>query len=157
VTNPSEILKKGQLVQAAVLHIDAANRRLSLGIKQLQPDAWEMYFRSHQVGDLVRGRACRASNFGIFVELATGVEGLCHNSEIPATGERRKGEPLLAIGEEFDFKIIKMNEAEKKIGLSVKAVAEDEERTRLEDYQRQAVAATMTIEEVINVRGHSEG
>jgi small subunit ribosomal protein S1 len=157
VTNPSEILKKGQLVQAAVLHIDAANRRLSLGIKQLQPDAWEMYFRSHQVGDLVRGRTCRASNFGIFVELATGVEGLCHNSEIPATGERRKGEPLLAIGEEFDFKIIKMNEAEKKIGLSVKAVAEDEERTRLEDYQRQAVAATMTIEEVINVRGHSEG
>jgi small subunit ribosomal protein S1 len=157
VTNPSEILKKGQLVQAAVLHIDAANRRLSLGIKQLQPDAWEMYFRSHQVGDLVRGRTCRASNFGIFVELATGVEGLCHNSEIPATGERRKGEPLLPIGEEFDFKIIKMNEAEKKIGLSVKAVAEDEERTRLEEYQRQAVAATMTIEEVINVRGHSEG
>ena len=75
----------------------------------------------------------------------------------PATGERRKGEPLLPIGEEFDFKIIKMNEAEKKIGLSVKAVAEDEERTRLEEYQRQAVAATMTIEEVINVRGHSEG
>jgi len=157
VTHPSEILKKGQLVQAAVLHIDAANRRLSLGVKQLQPDAWEMYFRSHQVGDLVRGRTCRASNFGIFVELATGVEGLCHNSEIPVARDRRKGEPLLPIGEEFDFKIIKMNEAEKKIGLSVKAVAEDEERTRLEDYQRQAVAATMTIEEVINVRGHGEG
>jgi len=156
VTHPSEILKKGQLVQAAVLNIDAANRRLSLGVKQLQPDAWEMYFRSHQVGDLVRGRTCRASNFGIFVELATGVEGLCHNSEIPVSRERRKGDTLLPIGEEFDFKIIKMNEAEKKIGLSVKAVAEDEERTRLEDYQRQAVAATMTIEEVINVRGHGE-
>ncbi|MEO8126743.1 MAG: 30S ribosomal protein S1 [Bryobacteraceae bacterium] len=156
VTHPSEILKKGQLVQAAVLNIDAANRRLSLGVKQLQPDAWEMYFRSHQVGDLVRGRTCRASNFGIFVELATGVEGLCHNSEIPVSRERRKGDSLLPIGEEFDFKIIKMNEAEKKIGLSVKAVAEDEERTRLEDYQRQAVAATMTIEEVINVRGHGE-
>ena len=156
VTHPSEILKKGQLVQAAVLNIDAGNRRLSLGVKQLQPDAWEMYFRSHQVGDLVRGRTCRASNFGIFVELATGVEGLCHNSEIPVSRERRKGDTLLPIGEEFDFKIIKMNEAEKKIGLSVKAVAEDEERTRLEDYQRQAVAATMTIEEVINVRGHGE-
>ena len=156
VTHPSEILKKGQLVQAAVLNIDAANRRLSLGVKQLQPDAWEMYFRLHQVGDLIRGRTCRASNFGIFVELATGVEGLCHNSEIPVTRERRKGDSLLPIGEEFDFKIIKMNEAEKKIGLSVKAVAEDEERTRLEDYQRQAVAATMTIEEVINVRSHGE-
>ncbi len=157
VTHPSEILKKGQIVQAAVLHIDAANRRLSLGVKQLQPDAWETYFRSHRMGDLVRGRTCRASNFGVFVELATGVEGLCHNSEIPVMGDRRKSEPLLPIGEEFDFKIVKMNEAEKKIGLSVKAVAEDEERTRLEDYQRQAVAATMTIEEVINVRGHSEG
>lgn len=156
VTHPSEILKKGQLVQAAVLNIDATNRRLSLGVKQLQPDAWEMFFRSHQVGDLVRGRTCRASNFGIFVELATGVEGLCHNSEIPVTRERRKGDSLLPIGEEFDFKIIKMNEAEKKIGLSVKAVAEDEERTRLEDYQRQAVAATITIEEVINVRSHGE-
>lgn len=156
VTHPSEILKKGQLVQAAVLNIDAANRRLSLGVKQLQPDAWETYFRSHQVGDLVRGRTCRASNFGIFVELATGVEGLCHNSEISVTRQRRKGDSLLPIGEEFDFKVIKMNEAEKKIGLSVKAVAEDEERTRLEDYQRQAVAATMTIEEVINVRGHGE-
>lgn len=156
VTHPSEILKKGQLVQAAVLNIDAANRRLSLGVKQLQPDAWETYFHSHQVGDLVHGRTCRASNFGIFVELATGVEGLCHNSEISVTRERRKGDSLLPIGEEFDFKIIKMNEAEKKIGLSIKAVADDEERTRLEDYQRQAVAATMTIEEVINVRGHGE-
>jgi small subunit ribosomal protein S1 len=157
IAHPSEILKKGQLVQAAVLHIDAASRRLSLGVKQLQPDAWETYFRAHQVGDVVRGKVCRASNFGLFVELATGVEGLCHNSEIPASNERRKGDALLNLDEEYDFKIIKMNEAEKKIGLSIRAIAEDEERTRLEDYQRQATAATMTIEEVINVRSHGEG
>jgi small subunit ribosomal protein S1 len=157
VAHPSEVLKKGQLVQAAVLHIDAANRRLSLGIKQLQPDAWETFFRSHQVGDVVRGRATRASNFGIFVELMPGVEGLCHNSEIPPSAERKKGDPLITLGQEYDFKIIKMNEAEKKIGLSVRAVSEDEERTRLEDYQRQAAAATMTIEEVMNVRGHGDG
>jgi small subunit ribosomal protein S1 len=157
VAHPSEVLKKGQVVQAAVLHIDAANRRLSLGVKQLQPDAWEQFFRSHQVGDVVRGKACRASNFGVFVELSVGVEGLCHNSEIPVAPDHKKGEPLLNLNEEYDFKIIKMNEAEKKIGLSIRAVADDEERTRLEDYQRQAVAATMTIEEVINVRGQREG
>lgn len=156
VKHPSEILKKGQLVQAAVLHIDAANRRLSLGIKQLQPDAWETFFRSHNVGDIVRGKACRASNFGVFVELAPGVEGLCHNSEIPPAPERHKGEPPLNLGEEFDFKIIKMSEPEKKIGLSIRAIADDEEKTRLDEYQRQAAAATMTIEEVINVRSHSE-
>jgi small subunit ribosomal protein S1 len=155
IKNPSEVLKKGQMVQAVILSIDAANRRLSLGIKQLQPDAWESFFRSHQVGDNVRGRVCRVANFGVFVEVAEGVEALCHNSEIPGAAERPRGEPPLPIGEEFEFKIIKMNEAEKKIGLSLQAVAEDEERTRLEDYQKQAAAATMTIEEVINLKGHS--
>jgi small subunit ribosomal protein S1 len=155
VSHPSEIIKKGQLVQAVVLHIDAENRRLSLGVKQLQPDAWETFFRNHMVNDIVKGKVCRASNFGVFVEVAPGVEGLCHNSEIPAANDRRKGDPPLTIGQEFDFKIIKMNEAEKKIGLSIRALADDEERNRLEDYQRQAAAASTTIEEVV-ARGRSD-
>lgn len=153
VKHPSEILKKGQLVQAAILNIDAPNRRLSLGIKQLQPDAWESFFRSHQVGDMVRGRVCRAANFGVFVELAPSVEALCHRSEIPMASDRRPDEPALPIGEEFDFKVIKLNEPEKKIGLSLRAIADDEERNRLEDYQRQAAAVTSTIEEVVNLSG----
>jgi small subunit ribosomal protein S1 len=153
VKHPSELLKKGQVVQAVILNIDASARRLSLGIKQLQPDSWESFFRTHQVGDIVRGRPCRTANFGVFVELAPGVEGLCHNSEIPGAPDRNQEEPPLPVGDEMEFKIIKLNEAEKRIGLSVRAVAEDEERTRLEDYQRQAAAATMTIEEVINLKG----
>jgi small subunit ribosomal protein S1 len=157
VKHPSEVLKKGQVVQAVILNIDAPDRRLSLGIKQLQPDAWETFFRSHMVGDVVRGRVCRAAPFGVFVELAPGVEALCHNSEIPAMGDRRKDEPPLPIGSEYDFKIIKINEPDKKIGLSVRAVADDEEKTRLEDYQRQAAAATSTIEEVMKVKERSEG
>ena len=157
VKKPSEVLRKGQVMQAVILNIDAANRRLSLGIKQLQPDAWESFFRSHEIGDLVRGRVCRAVPFGVFIEVAPGVEGLCHKSDIPAMPERLQArDSPLPIGEEYDFKIIKMNEAEKKIGLSLRAVAEDEERTRLEDYQRQAAAATMTIEEAINRRGKGE-
>ena len=157
VKHPSEILKKGQLVQAVVLHINASQRRMSLGIKQLQPDAWELFFRTHQVGDVIRGKVCRAANFGIFVELAEGVEGLCHNSEISGANEKKKEAAPLEIGQEFDFKIIKMSEAEKKIGLSVRALGEDEERTRLEEYQRRAAAATLTIEEVVNLKGQGEG
>ncbi len=156
VKHPSEVLKKGQLVQAVILNIDAANRRLSLGVKQLQPDAWESFFRSHVVGDTVRGRACRAAAFGVFVELAPGVEALCHRSEIPETTSGSTPESPLPIGEEFDFKIIRMIESEKKIGLSLRAVADDEEKDRLNDYRRQAAAATMTIEEVMNIRGKDE-
>ncbi|SPF52275.1 30S ribosomal subunit protein S1 [Candidatus Sulfopaludibacter sp. SbA4] len=153
VKHPSEILKKGQIVQAVILNIDSNSHRLSLGIKQLQPDAWESYFQNHQVGDTVHGRVCRLASFGAFVELAEGVEGLCHFSEVPGyTGRRGSEEPPLTVGQEFDFKIIKMSEAEKKIGLSLRAVADDEEKTRLEDYQRQAAAATTTIEEVMSLK-----
>ncbi|HTR36068.1 MAG TPA: 30S ribosomal protein S1 [Bryobacteraceae bacterium] len=152
VKHPSEVVKKGQLVQAVILNIDAPNRRLSLGVKQLQPDAWESFFRAHMVGDVVRGRVCRAANFGVFVELAPGVEGLCHRSEIPGATDQSP----LPIGEEMDFKIVRLNEADKKIGLSIRALADDEERTRLEDYKRHAAAATMTIEEVINTRAKGE-
>jgi small subunit ribosomal protein S1 len=156
VKHPSEVLKKGQITQAVILQIDPHNRRLSLGIKQLEPDAWETFFRSHQVGDIVRGRVTRAASFGVFVELAPGVEGLCHNSEIPPSADRTAGEPPLAIGQEYDFKIIKLHEADKRIGLSLRAVADDEERTRLEEYQRQAAAATMTIEEVIHLKNRGD-
>jgi small subunit ribosomal protein S1 len=151
VKHPSEVLKKGQTVQAVILNIDSASHRLSLGIKQLQPDAWESYFQTHQVGDTVHGRVCRLASFGAFVELAEGVEGLCHFSEVPGfSGRRGQEEPPLSVGQEYDFKIIKMSEAEKKVGLSLRAVADDEEKNRLEDYQRQAAAATTTIEEVMS-------
>ncbi len=152
VKHPSEVVKKGQIVQAVILNIDAPNRRLSLGMKQLQPDAWETFFRAHQLGDVVRGRVSRAAAFGVFVELAPGVEGLCHRTEIPGdTGKRaqpRRGapeEPALPLGTELDFKIVKMNEAQKRIGLSLRAVTEDDERNRLQDYRRQAAVATSSV------------
>jgi small subunit ribosomal protein S1 len=153
VKHPSEVLKKGQMAQAVILQIDPDNRRLSLGIKQLEPDAWETFFRNHQPGDIVRGKVTRAASFGVFVELAPGVEGLCHNSEIVSLPERSRDEPPLPLDREFEFKVIKMNESEKRIGLSMRAVADDEERVRLEEYQRQAAAATLTIEEVMNIKG----
>ncbi|MGO9262495.1 MAG: 30S ribosomal protein S1 [Bryobacteraceae bacterium] len=158
VKHPSEILKKGQIVQAVILNIDSSSHRLSLGIKQLQPDAWESFFQTHQAGDMVHGKVCRLASFGAFVELAEGVEGLCHFSEVPGySGRRGSEEAPLHMGQEMDFKIIKMSEAEKKIGLSLRAVADDEEKSRLGDYQRQAAAATSTIEEVMSLKDRNQG
>jgi small subunit ribosomal protein S1 len=145
VKHPSEVLKKGDRVKAVILAIEPDKRRLSLGVKQLQPDAWETFFRSHAIGDLVRGRPSRAVAFGVFVELLPGVEGLCHNSEIPA--ELREQNPPLPIGEEMTFKVIKLNEAEKRIGLTMVSAAAEQERLRMDEYQRRAEEASHGIGE----------
>jgi small subunit ribosomal protein S1 len=153
IKHPSEVLRKGSIVQAVILAIDVPHKRLSLGIKQLQPDAWESYFGAHNVNDMVHGKVCRLAGFGAFVELAEGVEGLCHFSEIPGFTGRKPDPPLVSVGQEYDFKIIKMNESEKKIGLSLKAAKENEERQRLGDYQRHAAAATSSLEGIVSQRG----
>ncbi len=135
VKHPSEVLKKGDKVKAVVLAIEPDNRRLSLGVKQLQPDVWETFFETHRVGDVIHGKVLRLASFGAFVEIADGVEGLCHNSE--ASDEH--GAPLkLEPGQEFEFKIIKMNPDEKKVGLSLRAVGDEASRTDIENYKAPA-------------------
>ncbi|HWR35647.1 MAG TPA: 30S ribosomal protein S1 [Clostridia bacterium] len=132
VKHPSEVLKKGDKVRAIVLAIEPDQRRLSLGVKQLQPDVWETFFDQHRVGDVIHGKVLRLASFGAFVEIAEGVEGLCHNSEATdETGGTFKLEP----GQEFDFKIIKMNPEEKKVGLSIRAVGEEATRHEVEAYK----------------------
>ena len=138
VKHPSEVLKKGDRVKAIVLAIEPDKRRLSLGMKQLQPDVFETFFQSHHVGDVLHGKVLRVASFGAFVELAEGIEGLCHNSEaVDANGQPMTLEP----GQEHDFKIIKMNPEEKKIGLSIKAVGEEASRSEVEAY-KQPVSST---------------
>jgi small subunit ribosomal protein S1 len=132
VKHPSEILKKGDRLKAIVLAIEPDKRRLSLGVKQLQPDVWESFFSQHKVGDVLHGKVLRVASFGAFVEIAEGIEGLCHNSEaVDANGQPLTLEP----GQEHDFKIIKMNQEEKKVGLSIKAVGEEASRTEVEAYK----------------------
>ena len=132
VKHPSEILKKGDRLKAVVLAIEPDKRRLSLGVKQLQPDVWESFFSQHKVGDVLHGKVLRVASFGAFVEIAEGIEGLCHNSEaVDANGQPLTLEP----GQEHDFKIIKMNQEEKKVGLSIKAVGEEASRTEVEAYK----------------------
>lgn len=149
VKHPSEVLRKGSMVQAVILAIDAGHKRLSLGIKQLQPDAWETFFQQHNVNDTVHGKVLRLAGFGAFVEIAEGVEGLCHFSEVPGWSGRKSDPAPLTPGQEMDFKIIRMNETERKIGLSLKAFAEEEERGRLDEYQRRAAAASASLEDYL--------
>src|SRR5207249_4346173 len=131
VKHPSKVLKKGDRVRAIVLAIEPDKRRLSLGVKQLQPDAWETFFEQHHIGDILHGKVLRVASFGAFVEIAEGIEGLCHNSEAMA----ENGQPVrLEPGQEHDFKIIKMNPDEKKVGLSIRAVGEEASRTEVEAY-----------------------
>jgi small subunit ribosomal protein S1 len=146
VKHPSEVLKKGEKVRTIVLGIDTSQRRLSLGVKQLQPDVWETFFSTHRVGDVLHGKVLRVASFGAFVEIADGVEGLCHNSEATdAQGASLRLEP----GQDFDFKIIKMNPDEKKVGLSIRAVGEEGSRQDVEAYKHPASSATATIGDLV--------
>jgi small subunit ribosomal protein S1 len=139
VKHPSEVLKKGDKVKAVILAIEPDKRRLSLGVKQMQPDVWDSFFAQHRIGDIVHGKVLRVANFGAFVEIAEGIEGLCHNSEaVDANGQPMHLEP----GSEFDFKIIKMNQEEKKVGLSIKAVGEEASRQEVESYKHPASSSS---------------
>ena len=132
VKHPSEVLKKGDKVKAIILAIEPDKRRLSLGVKQMQPDVWDSFFAKHRIGDIVHGKVLRVANFGAFVEIAEGIEGLCHNSEaVDGNGQPMHLEP----GAEFEFKIIKMNQEEKKVGLSIRAVGEEASRQEVESYK----------------------
>jgi small subunit ribosomal protein S1 len=137
VKHPSEVLKKGDTVEAVVLNIDAENQRLSLGLKQLATDMWDEFFAHHKVGDIVEGKVVRVTNFGAFVELHEGIEGLVHVSELD---EKRieKPEEAVKVGDVYAMKIIKINEGEKKIGLSIKAVKQDEYQKDLDSYRESA-------------------
>ena len=147
VKHPSEVLKKGEKVKAVVLGVEPENRRLSLGIKQLQPDVWDTFFAQHRVGDVVHGKVLRTAQFGAFVEIAEGVEGLCHVSE--ATDSH--GTPVkLEQGQEHDFKIIKMNHEEKKVGLSLRAVGEEASRADVEAYKAPVSSSTTTLGDLMN-------
>ncbi len=150
VKHPSEVVKKGDKVRAIVLGIEPEQRRLSLGIKQLQPDVWETFFAQHRIGDVLKGKVLRVATFGAFVEIADGVEGLCHNSE--ATDAN--GTPIhLEPGQEFDFKIIKMNPDEKKVGLSIRAVGEEASRQEVESYKHPTSSSSpgsATLGEIMN-------
>jgi small subunit ribosomal protein S1 len=143
IKHPSEVLKKGDVVEAMVLSIDAENQRLSLGLKQLATDIWDDFFSRHHVGDLIEGKVTRMTNFGAFVELDEGIEGLIHVSEFDEAHGQEKID--LQVGNSYQMKIIKLSPSERKIGLSIRALKSDDYRADWETYSETSGTGTATL------------
>ena len=126
IKHPSDVLKKGQQVDAVITNIDVDGRRLSLSIKDLEPNAWDRFFETHRLGNVVKGKVVRFANFGAFVEIEEGIEGLCHVSEL-SDDRVEKPEDAVKVGQVLPFKILKLDPSQKKIGLSARAVGKSDE------------------------------
>jgi small subunit ribosomal protein S1 len=170
IKHPSEKFKKGDTVEAKVLKVDSQNRRLSLGIKQLK-DIWANWFTEHKIGDIIKGKVARTTDFGAFVELAEGIEALCHVSEIEERrpkGDRDKEKPargarvtaVLATGNEYEFKILRLEPEQHKISLSYRAAQKQVERQEIETFRSatarpQKSSPTATIGDAIMAKRQS--
>ncbi len=128
IKHPKDVLKKDQEVEAIVTSIDKNGQRLSLSMKDLTPSAWEGFVATHRPGDVVKGTVSRFTNFGVFVELGEGLEGLCHISEL-SDDRVERAEDVATLGQEMDFKILRIEAGDQKIGLSHRAVGKDDEVT----------------------------
>jgi len=162
IKHPSEKFKKGETVEAKVLKVDSQNRRLSLGIKQMN-DIWANWFKDHKLGDILKGKVARTTDFGAFVELAEGIEGLCHVSEIEERrpkGEREKSKAprdaritaVLTAGQEYDFKILRLEPEQRKISLSYRAAQKQVEREEIKSFRTTKSSPTATIGDAVRAK-----
>ncbi|MFV1976083.1 MAG: 30S ribosomal protein S1 [Candidatus Scalindua sp.] len=123
VAHPSEIIKKGEMIEVKILSVDKDKKRVSLGIKQLSDDPWKKEIpEKYHVGDIVKGKVTKMTDFGAFIDLSNGLEGLLHISEV-SKEKIKKLEDVLSIGQEMDVKIVKIEPEARKIGLSIKGIA----------------------------------
>jgi len=148
IKHPSELYKKGDTVQAKVLEIEKENERFSLGVKQLQPDPWTTVEERYQVGKEITGTITNLTDFGIFVELEEGVEGLVHVSEI---SKEKIKTPVgkFNIGDGITAKVMNINSDERRIGLSIKRLEMDMDQNLLQDYVNQMSTPTSTFGELL--------
>jgi small subunit ribosomal protein S1 len=149
LTHPSEVVQKGQEIEAMIIAMDIPSQRISLSIKELMPNEWDEFATSHQVGDEVEGFVTNVTDFGLFVELAPGVEGLCHISEV----ERRGNQPLTGSferGQRVRTRLIRIDWNEKRIGLSLRGIPQPEpgERTAPPEQEAEEIAVEHVPEQV---------
>ena len=123
----NDALKEGSEIEVVVLQIDAAERRVSLGLKQMQPDPWDEVPEKYKVGSVVRGKVVNLTSFGAFTKLEEGIEGLIHISEL-ADRRIEKPEEIVSVGDELDLKVINLSPKDRRIGLSLKALLAEQER-----------------------------
>src|SRR5262249_24544865 len=120
VANPSDVLRKGDSVTCKVLEVDRERKRIALGLKQMNNDPWEADIPGrYRPGEIKKGKVTKLTNFGVFVELEPGLEGLLHISEL-ADPEVERPEDVVQVGEEMEVKILRVDAADRKIGLSRK-------------------------------------
>ena len=134
-SNPQELLKEGEEVEVVVLQIDASERRVSLGLKQTQPDPWDEVPEKYKVGSIVRGQIVNLTSFGAFTKLEEGIDGLIHISEI-ADRRIERPEEVVSVGDEIDVKVINLDPKGRRIGLSLKAAIADQERAATPQEER---------------------
>jgi len=120
INHPSEMLKKGDEIEAEVLEIDKANQRISLSLKHLSDDPWKSIEERYKIGDLVTGKVSKVASFGAFIQLADEIDGLVHISQI-SNDRVEKVKEVLKIGQEVSARVIKVDKTERRIGLSIKA------------------------------------
>ena len=148
IKHPSELYKKGEEIQAIVLNIDKENERFSLGVKQLNADPWEEIPKRYPVGSSVVGTVTNVTDFGLFVEIEEGIEGLVHVSEI-SKEKIKTPVGLFQEGQEVTAKVVNIGREERKIGLSLKRLEDEEEKTRYYDYIDSPKAATSNLGQLL--------
>lgn len=144
--HPSEVFKRGQTVQAKVLQIDKENERFSLSIKELIPNPWETIDQRFPVGATVSGPITNITDFGLFVEIEEGIEGLVHISELSRDKERMAA---LKVGDVIRAKVIHSSPQERRIGLSIRRLEAEEEQRTYRNYMKPSQEATSNLGEIL--------
>ncbi|HYA91052.1 MAG TPA: 30S ribosomal protein S1 [Thermodesulfobacteriota bacterium] len=148
IKHPGELYKKGQQVEAVVLNIDRNNERFSLGIKQLTPDPWRDVARRYRKGEVVAGKVTNVTDFGAFVELEEGIEGLVHVSEI-SREKVEKPSDVLKVGDTLSAVVLHIDPHERRIGLSIKGLKEKTEKAEVEKYISDQGSTSPSLGELI--------
>jgi small subunit ribosomal protein S1 len=131
INHPSEVVKKGEVVEATVLEIDKTNQRISLGVKQLENDPWSEIDSRFKVGDLLKGTVAKIASFGAFIQLEDDIDGLVHISQL-SEDHVTKVKDVIKVGDEVEARVIKVDKIERRIGLSIKAAEYSEEQLKKE-------------------------
>ena len=150
IKHPSEKYAKGETIQAVVLKIDKENERFSLGVKQLEPDPWQAAVTNYPIGSTVEGAITNVTDFGIFVQLEEGIEGLVHVSEISKDKVKTPVE-MFKVGDKLQAMVINVSADDRKIGLSIKALQEKEENNGVipEEYMPKAQEGPSTLGDLL--------
>ena len=148
IKHPSEVYKKGDTVQAVVLDIDKDSERFSLGIKQIHPDPWKSVADRYAPGKEITGTITNITDFGIFVELEEGIEGLIHVSEI-SKEKIKTPVGMYNVGDAITAKVMNINSDERRIGLSIKRLEMDDDKAILAEYVNKMGPATSSFGEIL--------